>query len=45
VIANILKRFYRIPDWLPTGQCYMWEKYGDETVAGPGGPARTPGSD
>ncbi len=28
IIERILQRFYRIPDWLPTGACYMTERYG-----------------
>ncbi len=28
VIEDILRRFYRMPDWLPVGQCYMTERYG-----------------
>jgi len=28
VIKHILQRFYRIPDWLPVGRCYMTERYG-----------------
>ncbi|HEB67947.1 MAG TPA: glycosyltransferase family 39 protein [Gammaproteobacteria bacterium] len=44
VIANILKRYYRIPDWLPTGRCYMWEKYGGETVSGTAERANPPTS-
>ncbi len=27
VIQNALDRYYRIPSWLPTGQCYMNEMY------------------
>jgi 4-amino-4-deoxy-L-arabinose transferase-like glycosyltransferase len=28
VIEKILQRYYRIPDFLPLGQCYMHDKYG-----------------
>jgi len=27
IIQNTLDRYYRIPDWLPTGKCYMQEMY------------------
>ena len=28
VIEEILRRFYRMPDGLPVGRCYMFERYG-----------------
>jgi len=28
IIQNALDRYYQIPQWLPTGQCYMHKKYG-----------------
>ena len=27
IIQNTLDRYYRIPEWLPTGQCYMSDMY------------------
>ena len=27
IIQKILDRYYQIPEWLPTGQCYMHEMY------------------
>lgn len=27
IIQNTLERYYRIPEWLPTGQCYMNDMY------------------
>lgn len=27
IIQNTLDRYYRIPEWLPTGQCYMHDMY------------------
>ncbi len=28
IIEKILQRYYNIPDFLPVGQCYMYERYG-----------------
>ncbi len=30
VLQKIVQRYYRIPDWLPVGSCYMYERYGFE---------------
>jgi len=27
VLADIRDRYYRIPDWLPAGRCYLFERY------------------
>ncbi|MDZ7663486.1 ArnT family glycosyltransferase [Thiohalophilus sp.] len=28
VLSDIVQRYYRIPDYLPVGSCYMYERYG-----------------
>lgn len=28
ILREVVDRYYQIPDYLPTGQCYMYERYG-----------------
>lgn len=30
MLSRIVERYYTIPDWLPAGSCYMYERYGFE---------------
>jgi hypothetical protein len=28
ILRQVVQRYYTIPDWLPTGSCYMYQRYG-----------------